>query len=51
MGKPSPSDVGLPLSECIGQLEGTWGTETSQYLQEQEARAIPGVVASETGGD
>ncbi len=36
MGKPSTSDVVLPASEYIGCVEGTWGTETSQYPQEEK---------------
>lgn len=49
MGKPSTSDVVLPAPEYIGRVEGTWGSETSQYPQEEKATAIPLVVASETG--
>ena len=36
MGKPSTSDVVLPAPECIGRVEGTWGSETSQYPQEEK---------------
>ncbi len=36
MGKPSTSDVVLPVPECIGHVEGTWGSETSQYPQEEK---------------
>src|SRR3712207_9559822 len=49
MGKPSWSHVQLPLPEHIGQLEGTWGSETSQYPQEEKTTVIPRVVASESG--
>src|SRR5699024_7228042 len=35
--------------ECIGQLEGTWGSGTSQYLQEEKTMVILLVVASERG--
>ena len=35
--------------EYIGRGEGTGGSETSQYLQEEKTIVIPGVVASETG--
>ena len=49
MGKPSRSYVLLLLPEHIGQIEGTWGSETSQYSQEEKANAIPLVVASESG--
>jgi hypothetical protein len=33
----------------IGELEQTQGTETSQYLLEKKAIAIPSVAASERG--
>ena len=36
MGKPSTSDVVLPTCECIAGVEGTWGSETSQYPQEEK---------------
>ncbi len=36
MGKPSTSDVVLPASEYIAGVEGTWGSETSQYPQEEK---------------
>jgi hypothetical protein len=49
MGKPTWRKVQVPLSEHIGQLEGTWGSETSQYPQEEKTTVIPVVVASETG--
>jgi hypothetical protein len=49
MGKPSWSNVQLPLPEYIGQLEGTSGSETSQYRQEEKPIGIPLVVASERG--
>ena len=49
MGKPGRSHVLSPLPEHIGQVEGTWGSETSHYPQEEKATAIPLVVASETG--
>ncbi|GAA1654321.1 hypothetical protein GCM10009764_88890 [Nocardia ninae] len=41
MGKPSTSDVVLPASEYIGCVEGTWGSETSQYPQEEKTIVIP----------
>ena len=50
MGKPSWSSVQLPASEHIGRAEGTWGSETSQYPQEEKTIVIPRVVASEIGG-
>ena len=49
MGKPSWSNVQLFLPEYIGQIKGTWGSETSQYPQEEKTTVIPLVVASETG--
>jgi hypothetical protein len=36
MGEPNPSHIGLPLAEHIGQMEGTGGTETSQYPEEKK---------------
>ena len=41
MGKPSTSDVVLPAPEYIGRVEGTWGSETSQYPQEEKTTVIP----------
>ena len=35
--------------EYIGRVEGTRGSETSQYPQEEKTIVIPVVVASETG--
>ena len=49
MGKPSQSNVWLFLPEYIGQIKGTWGSETSQYPQEEKTTVIPLVVASERG--
>ena len=49
MGKPDPSYVGSSLGEYIAQLKPTGGTETSQYLEEEKANAIPLVAASEKG--
>ena len=39
MGKPSHSDVWLPAPECIGRVEGTRGSETSQYPQEEKTNS------------
>ena len=36
MGEPSTSDVVLPAPEYIGRVEGTRGSETSQYPQEEK---------------
>ncbi len=52
MGKPRQGRFGViwrPVSEHIGYVEGTWGSETSQYPQEEKTTVIPLVVASERG--
>ena len=49
MGEPSTSHVVLLPPECIGRVEVTRGSETSQYPQEEKATAIPLVVVSERG--
>ena len=49
MRELNPSHVGLPRTEHIGPVEGTWGTETSQYPQEKKSKEIPLVAASERG--
>ena len=51
MGKPSwaRKETQLLPPEYIGRVEGTWGSETSQYPQEEKTTVIPLVVASETG--
>ena len=49
MGEPSTRDGVLPASEFIGCVEGTRGSETSQYLQEEKTSVIPLVAASERG--
>ena len=49
MGKPGTRHGVSPRSEHIGPEEGTEGIETSQYLEEKKANAIPRVVASESG--
>jgi hypothetical protein len=49
MGKPGTSHVVSPPPEFIGWLEGTPGSETSQYRQEEKTIVIPLVVASERG--
>ena len=49
MGEPSTSHVVLPTPECIGRVEGTRGSETSQYPKEEKTIVIPRVVASEIG--
>ncbi len=49
MGKPGSRHGLSPAAEPIGGVEGTRGSETSQYPQEEKTTVIPGVVASETG--
>jgi hypothetical protein len=49
MGKPGTSHVVSPPPEHIGRGEGTRGSETSQYPQEEKTTVIPSVVASERG--
>jgi hypothetical protein len=49
MGKPGRSHVLSPLPEHIGQVEGTRGSETSHYPQEEKTTVIPRVVVSESG--
>ncbi len=41
MGKPGEIRVSSPASELIGCVEGTWGSETSQYPQEEKTIVIP----------
>ena len=38
-----------PPAEHIGRGEGTGGTETSKYPEEEKPNGMPGVAASETG--
>ena len=49
MGEPGARDGASPTPECIGSVEGTRGSETSQYPVEEKTRVIPLVVASERG--
>ena len=49
MGKPGGGHAPSPPAESIGRREHTEGTETSQYLEEEKATAIPQVAASERG--
>jgi hypothetical protein len=49
MGEPTCSHVRVPPLEYIERLEGTPGSETSQYRQEEKTIVIPRVVASESG--
>jgi hypothetical protein len=41
MGKPSTRYGVLPVPEYIGYVEGTRGSETSQYPQEEKTTVIP----------
>jgi hypothetical protein len=41
MGKPGSSHVLSPTPEHIGCVEGTRGSETSQYPQEKKTTVIP----------
>ena len=49
MGEPGGSHVPSFLFEHIEQIKVTWGSETSQYPQEEKTTVIPLVVASESG--
>jgi hypothetical protein len=49
MGQPGTINLVSPRTEYIGAREGTRGTETSKYPEEEKAKAIPLVVASERG--
>ena len=49
MGQPSGLNRPLSSAEYIGGRRRTWGTETSQYLEEQTSTETPRVVASESG--
>ena len=49
MGKPGTRHGVSLRSEHIGPVEGTGGTETSQYPEERKATATPSVAASEEG--
>ena len=40
MGQPGAGNAASLLSEYIGQLERTRGTETSKYLQEEKSTEI-----------
>ena len=49
MGKPDGGHAPSLPAEYIGCAGRTEGTETSQYLEEEKAKAIPLVAASERG--
>lgn len=39
MGKPTRGHALVPATECIGGVEGTRGSETSQYPQEEKTNS------------
>ena len=47
MGEPLLDKTGRLLSEFIGELERTQGSEPSQYLEEKKTKVISRVAASE----
>ena len=49
MGKPGGSHVPSLPDEKIVRIEGTRGTETSKYPEEEKETSIPKVAASEMG--
>ena len=49
MGKPSLANTGESFAEYIGDEKATWGSEPSQYPQEEKTIVIPLVAASERG--
>jgi hypothetical protein len=49
MGKPGGPKGPSSHTEYIGVWKRTWGTETSQYLQEKKENSIPLVAVSEAG--
>jgi hypothetical protein len=49
MGKPGWGHAQSGLPEHIGQVQGTRGTETSKYPEEEKTTVIPRVVVSERG--
>ena len=49
MGKPSLANPGESSAESIGGVKTTWGSEPSQYPQEEKTTVIPPVAASERG--
>ena len=49
MGEPGWGNAQSSVTESIGGATRTEGTETSQYLEEEKATAIPQVAASERG--
>ena len=49
MGKPASANPEVSIAEYIGGEKTTWGSEPSQYPQEEKTIVIPLVAASERG--
>ena len=49
MGKPTCVNARVSWPEYIGPAKATWGSEPSQYPEEQKTIVIPLVAASERG--
>ncbi len=49
MGQPARGNARARPAEHIGRVEGTGGTETSHYPEEEKTTVIPVVAVSETG--
>ena len=49
MGKPTLVNPEVSSAEYIGGAKATWGSEPSQYPQEEKTTVIPLVAASERG--
>ena len=49
MGQPCSGNAEQSISESIGYVKRTWGTETSKYPEERISTDTPLVVASERG--
>ena len=49
MGKPPLANPEGSIAEYIGDEKATWGSEPSQYPQEEKTIVIPLVAASERG--
>ena len=49
MGKPASVNPEASTAEYIGGEKATWGSEPSQYPQEEKTIVIPLVAASERG--
>ena len=49
MGKPTLGHTEVSRTEFIGPWKATWGSEPSQYPQEEKTIVIPLVAASERG--